>query len=238
MQDPWDLLSAKFNSATPNQKIDPDAADNILIAWPPIVEQIKKQFGKKKTITILDYGCGTGAFCQKLHELGYKNVTGLDSSSRMINTAQKNYGTHITFLHAGIDTVDIDPPDLIAGIMVFQFIENIEAKIQNLSEALQPGGLLIFAVHNPGVVTAGLERKKKLFSDFDLTQNPTCGLIHLGDVTIPIYIRTASEYDAIAKRAGLTKVYEAYPPFTKEFLAQYKTEVPDISNFMILGYTK
>ncbi len=49
----------------------------------------------KKWVTpeapILDYGCGYGRVCNRLHALGYKNITGCDTSLEMINRGNNNF---------------------------------------------------------------------------------------------------------------------------------------------------
>ena len=42
-------------------------------------------------------------------------------------------------------------------------------------------------------------------------------------VAVPIFIRSAEEYNAIAARAGFVPLLEEYPPFTEEFIARYPT---------------
>ncbi len=237
MSNPWDALSKKFNSRKNITEINPDAADNILIAWPPMINQINKHF--EKNISILDYGCGTGALSEKLWSLGYRRIVSMDGSQAMISIANNNYGDHISFVRGTAETKLItELVDVIIGSMVFQFIEDIETLFKNLIDILKPQGLLIFAVHNPEVVKTAIERKLTLFTDFQSAENPRKGLIHLGTASIPIFIRTTAEYDEITCRLGLIKVFENRPPFTKEFLDNYPTEVPDVSNFLVLGYTK
>ena len=77
-QSVWDILGkSSFNIHVKKDEIDPQAADNILIAWPPILKLILSKFTPNKKIRILDYGCSTGGFCNKLNKFGYK-VTGVD----------------------------------------------------------------------------------------------------------------------------------------------------------------
>ena len=219
-QNPWDALSEKFNGDKKITKIDPDAADNILIAWPPIINQINKHFNRSKHISIFDYGCGTGSFCEKLRTLGYKKVVGMDSSRAMIAAATKQYGTHIPFIHSSAkNKIPSKPVDVLTGIMVFQFIDDISRTFKNLVDILKPGGLFIFAVHNPTRVTTLLKNHSPLFSHFQSTEHSNQGIIHLGKTSVPIYIRTPTEYDKIIGNLGLSKICEEYPPFTDDFMA-------------------
>lgn len=58
----------------------------------------------KKFETALDVGCGTGAFCSVLDDLGL-STTGIDTASTMIEIAKrKNRGRDINFIHIDADS--------------------------------------------------------------------------------------------------------------------------------------
>jgi 2-polyprenyl-3-methyl-5-hydroxy-6-metoxy-1,4-benzoquinol methylase len=235
----WDNLSEHFNGNKNLDEIDTDAADNILIAWPPIISQINEYFKGSKEVSILDYGCGAGAFCNKLKTLGYMNVSEIDSSIGMISMAKKNYGDDVAFFKQSAEIpLTIETVDVVTSIMVLQFIEDVEVVLGNLVKALKTGGLLMFAVHNPETVKASLQRSKELFTNFDSLEHPHQGLIDLGGNKIPVFIRTAEDYNKILNFLGLEKIFEEYPPFTEEFLSRYNTNVPDFAEYLILGYKK
>jgi hypothetical protein len=81
-------------------------------------------------------------------------------------------------------------------------------------------GHLIFAVHNPAFYSGETLR----FSN---------------GVTVPIFIRGAEEYHAIARQAGFEPLLEEYPPFTEEFIARYPTYADRLDpEYLILGYRK
>ena len=142
MRNDWDRLGSTFN-VHKEEEISPRAADNILLAWPPIVEHITRHFGDSpiEDMNALDYGCGTGAFTQKLQSLGF-NATGTDVSIEMLKIADRSDSSDsIQYLHT-----DQIPPDsqynLITGIMVFQFIEDIDEQFGQLTQYLNKGGLV------------------------------------------------------------------------------------------------
>ncbi len=61
----------------------------------------------------------------------------------------------------------------------------------------------------------------------------------MGSVRIPIYIRTAEEYNQLLQPLGFEPLLEEYPPFTQEFLKKYPSSDPtDVPEFLILGYKK
>ena len=58
-------------------------------------------------------------------------------------------------------------------------------------------------------------------------------------VAVPIFIRRAEAYNAIATRAGFVPLLEEYPPFTEEFIARYPTYAGrPAPEYLILGYRK
>lgn len=239
MTNPWDALSKKFSKNNDVTKIDPDAADNILIAWPPIIKLLRNSFENVNDLTALDYGCGTGSFCDKLKECGFESVTGIDTSPAMIKVANESSSKQINYICGNTDSIPENTSfDVITGIMVFQFVEDIKNTFKKLIACLKPGGLFVFAVHNPATVVANIERNNGLFSDFTFVSGDGFGKINLGGVSIPIFIRTANEFDTIFSKLGFYKVLEEYPPFTEEFLKVYGSESPDVPHFLILGYKK
>lgn len=138
---PWDSLAKNFDAHQPKGAIDPRVADNILLAWPPMLTCITKQFSNPRGRTALDYGCGTGAFCARLEQLGFA-VTGIDLSPEMIRitkTASPKAITHIVGDHTALPQGKIY--DVIASIMTFPFIQDIDAVVAALAKALNKHGV-------------------------------------------------------------------------------------------------
>lgn len=184
----------------------------------------------------LDFGCGTGLFCKKLYELGF-DVTGIDKSDEMIKKARSYLPPEIRLTIGDEHTLAGQTYDVITSIMVFPFIQDIEYAVTQFTDALSDQGVIVFAVFNPQYIVDVLN-VVPVFRDFDSNEHPTKGfLAFAANDRIPVYIRTAKEYDALFAKKGLKKVYEAYPPFTQEFLATYPFEWPTRNpEFLILGY--
>ncbi len=84
----WDKLAQRFNLHSGDEKpLHPDSAVNVYVGWPVFLDYINKQsqIANKKSLRVLDYGCGTGGFCKKLHEIGHQ-VVGIDISNIQIFT--------------------------------------------------------------------------------------------------------------------------------------------------------
>ncbi len=67
-----------------------------------ILKKIKGEINLKEYSNIIDFGCGTGALCSALADIGMV-VTGVDSASKMLKVAIKQTrGTDIKFHHGNI----------------------------------------------------------------------------------------------------------------------------------------
>ena len=238
MNNPWDSLSQYFDTGGNKEEISSGAADNILIAWPVILQFLQDNFPKDRKGIIIDFGCGGGGFANKLHSLVYQ-VIGIDASEEMIKIANKLYGKEISFkVGDHHQLTHMGKVACIASIMSLQFIGDIDAAMSDFSKALIPNGLLIFAVFNPEYVVNGL-KAKLFFEDFDSTAKPTKGIANFSGIRIPTYIRTAKEYTGIVQKYGFKCLLESYPPFTEEFIKKYPTDMPtDKPEYLILGYQR
>jgi trans-aconitate methyltransferase len=215
---PWDALSDFFDTSKLADEIPAGAADNILIAWPVIfqfLDSVAPAAGRRA----VDFGCGTGSFAHALHARGY-TVTGIDPSPSMIARAGAAYGEVVDFQVGDASLLrDQAPFALITSIMALQFVAEIGVVVDALAAALDRGGHLVFAVHHPGAVQGDV-------------------LHFAGGVDVPIFMRDAAEYHALAERAGLQPVLEAVPPFTNEFVARYPDYAGQPPEYLILGYEK
>lgn len=237
-QNPWDILGNKFNTHLKKGYIDPRVADNILIAWPPILKLITKEYPNPKEIKVLDYGCGTGGFCNKLFEMDF-DVTGIDPSVEMIKISRQNSPKSIHYVIGNeSDLSSIGKFQIIVSIMTFPFIDGIKTLIRLLADVLYPGGLLIIADFNKDWVKECLKAKVS-FADFDSLDDPHNGWKTFGDIRIPVFIRQSTAYNEYAKQNNLIQISEEYPPFTKDFNQKYPDKRPkNFPEYMILGYKK
>ena len=234
---PWDELGKKTFNTHRSDEIDPQAADNILIAWPSLLKLITREFPNSKNISVLDFGCGTGAFCTKLDQMGYK-VTGIDPSREMVKIARANSSKSIKYILGDKAKLPKNKFQIITSIMTLPFIEDIGDTIETLVNHLNTGGIFVFADFNKEWVKECL-KKRVSFSDFDSLEDPNKGLKTFGDIKVPVYIRKSEEYERIARNNNLSKILEEYPPFTQNFIDSYPDKRPkNISEYMILGYKK
>lgn len=231
----WDKLAEKFDTGS-LEKASNISADNALIACPRIERVIKKHFINMKNLKALDFGCGTGYFCSKLKKMGFRTL-GIDASKNMIKIAKKQFAG-IFFLSGSAEKIK-GRFDLISGIMVFQFIKNIENIFKKLIRHLNKNALFTFAVHNPDYVKKCL-RDRVLFEDFASKKKPRIGFENFGSGKIPIFIRTLKEYDKLLKQFGLKRIFYSYPPFTKIFLKKHpRKPLPEnVPEYLLAAYSK
>lgn len=236
-KNPWDILGNTFNTHK-KRGTDSRVADNILIAWPSILKRITKKCPNQKGVKVLDYGCGTGGFCNKLNALGF-DVIGIDPSVEMINIARQNSPKSIHYVIGNeTDLSSMGNFQIIVSIMTFPFIEDVRTSIRLLADVLYPDGLLILADFNKDWVKECLKAQVS-FADFDSLDNPYKGWKVFGDIRIPVFIRQSSEYNEYAKQNNLIQISEEYPPFTGDFNQKYPDNRPkNVPEYKILGYKK
>jgi 2-polyprenyl-3-methyl-5-hydroxy-6-metoxy-1,4-benzoquinol methylase len=240
----WNHLSALFDTHCNEDEIDPLAADNVIIAWPVLVNQVESYAASKpnEEMALLDYGCGTGGFCIKLASLGY-TVIGIDCANELIELARKNSPPAIAYYVGDILTdrlilEGLAKLDVITSINVFQFIEDINAVAESLYHALKPGGMLVFAVFNPEFVVRCVTEQKMVYELVSSTEGTTA-YVDIQDVTFKIWVRDECEYKQIFGDVGFTFLSTDYPPFTPEFVRKYNWPLPsDVSEYLIMAFRK
>ena len=235
----WDKMVGLFGGDKGREEVPKGIADNVLIAFPKMIEFIQKNFPITKSRRALDFGCGSGRFAKELHELGFF-VTGIDISVEMIDAARRYLPGDVRLLTGSLDQIREELPfDLVTASMVFQFVREIDVSLRTLDRLIKPAGILVLSVFNPPFV-ADLLKAKVIFKDFDSADFPTHGLMELVKGTrIPVYLRGAEEYTGLLTCLGYEKIFEAAPPFTEEFLKQYPVPFPTQDpEFLILGFQK
>lgn len=113
--------------------------------------------GDYKDKTILDLGCGIGCFAFELSNLA-KKVVGIDISERVIDYAIKhNSNENVEYLVHDITKLNCvnESFDIVFSDMVFNYIEDYDKLLKDISLLLNRNGLLIFSQVHP-ISTASL----------------------------------------------------------------------------------
>ena len=102
--------------------------------------QIIKQRGNLNS-KIIDVGSATGITLKKLHDNGFKNIYGVDSSAAMLEHSFKQ----ATLIHSEKFPTEHGPFDVIIANWVLHFIGGREAYLQLIRESLSNRGMLILS---------------------------------------------------------------------------------------------
>jgi trans-aconitate methyltransferase len=114
-----------------------------------VVDLLDPQAGKR----ILDLGCGTGHLTDQIAEAG-ATVVGLDQSAQMIEAARERY-SDCEFVHADARDFSFeDPFDAVFSNAALHWIENQDAVLESVGDALRPGGRLVAELGGHGNIAA------------------------------------------------------------------------------------
>ncbi len=97
----------------------------------------------KKTDSLLEIGCGSGAFAEKINA---QNYVGLELSEKAQTMAsQKGFTVIREFVekHAALNTGHYD---VVCAFQVLEHVANVHSFIRASLQCLKPGGLLIYSV--------------------------------------------------------------------------------------------
>lgn len=124
--------------------------------WPAILTLLPELKGKR----IVDLGCGYGWFCRYAHDKGAAEVVGLDVSSKMLEKAREmTHAAGITYRLEDLEQLQLPAQsvDLVYSSLALHYLEDINALLSTVYQALVPGGKLIFSAEHP-IYTAPLQQ--------------------------------------------------------------------------------
>ena len=124
----------------------------------PVVQEIISRLSGYYLGTVIDLGCGSGLLARELAAADY-GVLGIDISEALLNIAKERVPT-AHFRQESILKAELPPCAAVAAIgECFNYLfdeDNTEqalyALVRSIHEALDPGGLLLFDVAEPGRV--------------------------------------------------------------------------------------
>lgn len=109
--------------------------------------------------TLLEIGCGTGLFTQKLaEELPYLNILATDAYQPMLRLAQKRLGNcknvKCQLFDAETDSLfkneaDKNQVDIVCGVDILHHIDTPTAALRTWKKMTKPNGILLFLECNP-----------------------------------------------------------------------------------------
>jgi len=110
---------------------------------------------------ILDAGCGTGNMAQVLHQMGYRNIEGLDPSAGMLAVAQRKevyQQLHQLYLDARVDLAD-DSFDAVVAAGVLTHGHAPPESLDGILKLTRPGGSIIFSLSAIAYEEFGFKQK-------------------------------------------------------------------------------
>lgn len=138
---------AVFSRYMARRQSTANPSPNDTMEKPVFMELLGEVCGK----TVLDLGCGDGAFGVELIQSG-ATYTGVEASSRMIELAQPVIAEAGGVLYP-ITIEDYDYPeaayDLVISRLALHYVDNIEVIFRNVHQTLRDGGRFIFSVEHP-----------------------------------------------------------------------------------------
>ena len=120
-----------------------------------ILRQIRRHFGRKKDLSILDFGAGASPFGAYLNHIGYQHVTCLDRvhcwrRARGMNTESynKKYNAHVQYVKTDNISTYAGWHDVIFSASVLEHLEEKDRveTMRALAKNLILGGLIIHVV--------------------------------------------------------------------------------------------
>lgn len=95
---------------------------------------------------ILDMGCYSGLFLNKLNELGFVDLNGIDMAD--FAQAEKKYSLNILDLNKNNFPFASETFDYVTGFQVMEHVENYFHPMHEVHRVLKKGGMFIFSVPN------------------------------------------------------------------------------------------
>lgn len=131
--------------------LTPDTTQGLTLRAPYLKQLIKKHFPLKTDATILDLGCGHGAFLYFAQQAGYGNVKGVDRSQEQVKEAQR-LGIKNVVERDLKETLDSLPSESLDVVIAFDVIEHFNrvellAFVDEVHRVLRSGGKWI--IHTP-----------------------------------------------------------------------------------------
>ncbi len=105
-----------------------------------------------KGLNIVDLGCGYGWFCRYVMEQGAARILGLDLSEKMLEkAASMTVNDAIVYQRADLENPALPQEtfDLAYSSLTLHYIENITGLLENIYNALVPGGQFVFSMEHP-----------------------------------------------------------------------------------------
>jgi trans-aconitate methyltransferase len=161
-----------------------------------VVQQLAPQRGER----ILDLGCGTGYLTNLIAQAGAR-VIGMDNSSSMIERAQAAYPDLDFRIMSATDFHFDTPFDAVFSNATLHWVLDKEAAIDNIYQALRPGGRLVLEMGGEGNVEDILVAIRKVLTRHNYYSNAATQIW---------YFPSLGEYATLLEKRGFRIHYASH----------------------------
>lgn len=149
ISDEWWNVDGKFSAL---HKINPIRVKFIIDKITSHLNISNKYSNLLHKVNIIDVGCGGGLLCEPLARLD-ANVTGIDADKKSLNVAishAKDENLSINYTHLTLEDIIKAKKkyDVVLAMEVIEHVDNIEHFILQLSNIINPNGIIIFSSIN------------------------------------------------------------------------------------------
>lgn len=149
ISDEWWDVNGKFSAL---HKINPIRVKFIIDKITSHLNLSNKYTNLLHKVNILDVGCGGGILCEPLARLN-ANVTGIDADKKSLNVAinhAKDEKLSINYTPLTLEEIISAKKkyDVVLAMEIIEHVDNIEHFISQLSEIINPNGIIIFSSIN------------------------------------------------------------------------------------------
>ena len=191
------------------QKREDEINFNTCIETPILLAMLPEMKGK----TVLDIGCGMGHHAKQYADMGAASVLGIDISEKMLGYAKEhNHAECITYRRMPMEEIsDLNQQfDLITSSLVFDYIEDFDRLMRDISGLLKDDGEFVYSMSHP-MVTAWdgtydrytrTETGERLFANIHRYMAEGCRKVKWVVDEVEVYHRTVSTLINSMIRAG------------------------------------
>jgi ubiquinone/menaquinone biosynthesis C-methylase UbiE len=130
----------------------PDIADDHIHKkeWDIRRNSCKKLLGylsnKRRSLKILEVGCGNGWLSYQLSQIRFSNVIGLDINLPELQQAERVFNAipNLTFVHGDLSAVEFEKFDIVVFAASIQYFRSIDDVIDSVLDLLNPRGEIHF----------------------------------------------------------------------------------------------
>ena len=143
---------------------DADLVESLGYVGPVHVAEIAVTYCENKAARILDVGCGTGLVAQRLSQLGYNQIDGLDFSSEMLEVA-RNKGMYGSLINADLTkelSIEKEAYDMLVSCGTFTHSHVGPEAFDELLRVTRTGGILCISINAGVYESCGFAKKLRV----------------------------------------------------------------------------